>query len=148
MIFDSTSRANKKINTIFKLSCLISNRYSSVNGDDSEFFRRVLQFSELTGDLECKLASGGQHDSLNLSCAKKLIFAQVLDDGETESKSLTRSSKITSNHIFPCEHGLEACLLDREQIFIALRDHILDRSFRDVWEIVEGTSLGRIFSSP
>ena len=89
VIFDPTSGSNEKIDTIFELSGLIHNRNTTVDSDNSELLRVVLQLGELICDLNRKLASRCQHDRLNLAGAKKLVFAQVLDQGDAESHGLT-----------------------------------------------------------
>lgn len=57
-----------------------------------------------------------------------LLASEILDHGQAEGEGLARSRQITSDQIVALVHRIEAVLLDREKVQVALCCKSLDRS--------------------
>lgn len=95
----------------------------------------MLNFSKDLGDLKREFSRWTQDNSLCLSCTYEVVFAQVFNYGKGEGKSLSRTGQVTGDNVLSIVDGVEAVLLDWEQINDALLFELVNGLWHDLWEI-------------
>ena len=66
--------------------------------------------------LNGQLSGRAKHDSLDLSGAEQVVFAQIFSDWQTEGQSLATAGQVASDHVLPVEHRVKTVLLDWEKV--------------------------------
>jgi hypothetical protein len=81
---------------------------------------------------------------LQLSCSQKLLGAEPLDERETKSKCLARTSEVSGDEVMTVVEGVEAVLLDGEKVLVPLGSENFSRSFRDLRKAFELSIFGNL----
>ena len=143
VVEDTTSRTNEDVNTVTKLARLIVDADATIHSQDFELVVVVLDLLELSTDLQGELSGGSQDDGLDLSVTKHLVLSEVLDNGQTEGERLAGTCEVTSHYVVSLEDGIEAVLLDGEQVDNLLLLERKDSLLRELGERTELTVSGR-----
>ena len=147
VIFDTARGANEKIDTTLQLVGLVHDAHAAIDRHDPELLGRMLHLCQLVRDLDGELSRRRQHDSLHLARAKQLVLSEPLDERQAEGERLSGAREIARNDVLTVPDGIEAVLLDGEEILVALGSQIDHRLLWYLRELVVGTINGRIGSA-
>ena len=87
--------------------------------------------------LECKFSGWCQHDGLKSALSKASVLSEILDNWECEAECLARACEVPSDQVFTVIDGVEAVLLDGEQVHDAARLQLGSRGLVDLGEALE-----------
>lgn len=143
VVEDTTGGTDEDVNTVTKLARLIVDADATINGQNFELVVVMLDLLELATDLQGELSGGSQDDSLDASVTELLVLSKIFNDGKTESEGLAGTGEVTSNNVVSLVDGIEAVLLDGEQVddLLLLERH--DSLLRELGERRELTISGR-----
>ena len=135
MVNDTTTGANKNVNSTSELIGLLIDVASSVNCEDIVLALVELESVELFGNLKSELSCGGQNHGLRLSCAEQSLATKALDHGETEAQGFSGASQVSHHQVFSVVNFVEGFILNWEESGDATGDQARDSvsiNFREV----------------
>lgn len=139
MIKDSSGGTYEDIDSSSELVCLVVKWDSSVNGKNIVFIFGMLKGIEFFCDLEGELSGGGEDDALDLSWPEEFVLSEIFYHGETETKSLAWTGKISDDHIFSGVSSVKWFVLNWEEMVNSSFFESLDCLRVNLWEFLESS---------